>query len=700
VVSINGKLESLGEPIDKLSGYTTKIVDENEYSITLKFQEQSTVSLENFDEYKLLVNRLIDIALTQLSGMFYKFHPDAPYIIKDEPYFDNELIKTTGIIDSKKYYRTLMLHNSRPFILLDRETELQSNKNLLTELKSLKTKFEDLSDTKIDFYNPSQDFIDYVNSLIVGKAAHVLKYPGPGIRRINEISWKVRGGDKIDDRDSVTEYMKKNYGIKDLDQNQPVIVYQTDKDKKTQYHIPELLSLGHTFHDLKKRIPEWQRTQVWGTIHPDCKNQLQKITELMKIITTVLQDKIPNIYPKLIEFSNSPLDSSNAVILPKEFELQFSNKKINVKPPYDITFYGKYTNKNVKFIDNLTNLSALVDAPSNNDDIKKFLDMLTAEFNLRTDNSLSLTLDKIDFEKKNFLNYDFVLTIMDDKDKYHEVFYKKCKQIIQNENSVIHQHVTLDSANQDSVMQLIMELLLKFGKNPWILSDESLFDFIVGINYYTNPKTGEQLVFANILDGHGKMIRQFDPTSPEKLQEVTTMIKSAVKGKILCISSQDKFGLIGIVKEEFKNLEIEIIEIIDNSYVRIFETWKPEPVRRFGNVKQETKSELESQESAPQGIIFSSMNDIFYVLTGRTIELSSSKRGCPSPLKLNIVNSIEGIKSYEVIQFILKLCMMSRASGHMTRMPEPIYYLQSKAKYYSKFGLPKDEGFKQRIFYI
>ena len=124
VVSINGKLESLGEPIVKLSGYTTKIVDENEYAISLEFQEESSVSIGDFEEYKLLVNRLIDIALTQLSGMFYKFHPDAPYIIKDEPYFDNELIKTTGIIDSKKYYRTLMIHNKKPFILLDRETEL------------------------------------------------------------------------------------------------------------------------------------------------------------------------------------------------------------------------------------------------------------------------------------------------------------------------------------------------------------------------------------------------------------------------------------------------------------------------------------------------------------------------------------------------------------------------------------------------
>lgn len=697
IVSINSKLESLGEPINKLSEYKIKIIDENEYTVSLKFQEESTVSLDSFDEYKLLINRIIDVALTQLSGIFYKFHPDAPYIIKDEPYFDNELINSTGIIDSKKYYRALMLHDQKPYILLDRETELQSYNNLLTELKCLKTKFESISNTKVNFYDPSQDFIDYVNSLIVGKAARVLKYPGPSIKKIKQILWNVRGGDKIGEHDSVIEYIEKNYGIHDLDPKQPVVEYKLD-DGTTQYHIPELLSLGHTFHDLKRRIPEWQRTQVWGTIHPDCKNQLQKTTELMRIITSVLKEKIPSIYPKLIEFSNSPLDSSSKVILPQEFLLEFSNKKIAVKPPYNVSFYGKYSGKNVKFFDTVSDLTALVEAPTDNQNINQFLDMLKAEFNLRTGSVLSITSEKIDFEKKNFMNYDFVLTIMDEHDKYHETFYKKCKQIIQNENSIVHQHVTLGSADQDSIMQLIMELLLKFGKNPWVLAEPILFDFIIGIHSYVNPKTVDELVFVNILDGKGKMINQFDPIPPNKFQNLMDIIKNRTSGKILCICSRDRFGLIPTIKAGF--VDSEIIEIIDNSSVRIFETWKPEPVRRFGTSKAETKSELESQETAPQGIIFSSMDDVYYLMTGRTLELSSSKRGCPSPLRLNIIRKMTDVKNQDVVEFILRLCMMSRASGHMTRVPEPIYYLQSQANYYTKFGSPQNEEFKQKIFHI
>ena len=146
---------------------------------------------------------------------------------------------------------------------------------------------------------------------------------------------------------------------------------------------------------------------------------------------------------------------------------------------------------------------------------------------------------------------------MDENDKYHGTFYKKCKQIIQNENSVIHQHVTLDSANQDSVMQLIMELLLKFGKNPWVLDGEIMFDFIVGIHTYTNPKTREELIFSNILDGKGKMMHQFNPVSQDKFIELSKVIKSSVKGKILCICSRDKFSLSELIKKEFQDLEIE-----------------------------------------------------------------------------------------------------------------------------------------------
>lgn len=696
VISINGKLESLGEPIEKLSEHTAKIVEDKEYSVTLEFQEKTDVSIDSFEEYKLLVNRLIDLALTQLSGMFYKFHPDAPFIIKDEPYFDNELIKNTGIIDSKKYYRSIILHDSKPYVLIDRETELQSNQNLLTELKALKTKFEGISKSEIDFYDPPDDFVDYVNSLIVSKAARVLKYPGPSIKKIKEISWKTRGGDRTNDRDSVIEYIGKNYGIKDLDPKQPVVVYQIEKGVD-QHHIPELLSLGHTFHDLKKRIPEWQRTQVWATIHPDCKNQLQKTSELMRIITSVLREKIPNIYPKFIEFSSFPLESTNKVILPKEFSLQFSNKKINVKPPYNTTFYSKYTGKNVIFLEQIQNLSVLVDAPKDNPQVSEFLNQLQNEFKLRTENELLLTIEKIDFENKNFLNYDLVLTIMNENDKYHDTFYKKCKQIIQNENSVIHQHLMLSSADQDSVMQIIMELSLKFGQNPWLVDSESLFDYLVGVHTYTNPKSREELIFMNVLDGKGKLLNQFDPVSQDKFSELLANIQNKVDGKILFISSRDKFGLSQIIKNNFKSAEI--IEIIDNSHVRIFETWKPAPVRRFGSAKKETKSELESQESAPQGIIFTS-DDVYYLLTGRTIELASSKRGCPTPLRMNVIQKLDTHKNEIVIEYLLKLCMMSRTSGHMTRMPSPIYYLQSQANYYAKFGMPQNEEFKQKIFHI
>ena len=67
---------------------------------------------------------------------------------------------------------------------------------------------------------------------------------------------------------------------------------------------------------------------------------------------------------------------------------------------------------------------------------------------------------------------------------------------------------------------------------------------------------------------------------------------------------------------------------------------------------------------------------------------------------MNVIQKLDTHKNEIVIEYLLKLCMMSRTSGHMTRMPSPIYYLQSQANYYAKFGMPQNEEFKQKIFHI
>ena len=89
-------------------------------------------------------------------------------------------------MDSKRYYRGLMKLEGKPVFVLNIETQLRSNKNLLVELKSLAKRFEEMNDTKIDFYNPPSEFVSQVNYLLQGKAADIAhaSYPAPGIRKI------------------------------------------------------------------------------------------------------------------------------------------------------------------------------------------------------------------------------------------------------------------------------------------------------------------------------------------------------------------------------------------------------------------------------------------------------------------------------------------------------------------------------------
>lgn len=709
VVSHDGMIESLSEPITTLNDHHIEISDDLKFLVTLTFKENVEVSISNFEEYKLLINRLVDIALTHFSNTFYKFHPDAPYIIRDEPYFDQELIKTTGIMDSKKYYRTLYKFDGRPFVLIDRETELQSNGNLLVEIKSLQQKFENITNSKIDFNDPPEDFVKYVNSLIRGKAARVLRYPGPSIRRIKEITWKYRAKDTTPETEKpIISYFKENYGIVGLDPNQPLVLYEVEHGHKKQYHIPQLLSLGHNFHDLALRIPTWQRTQVWGSIQPDCKNQLHKTYELFSEIDRTLRNNVPKIYPGLIEISKMPIDISDKVTPPKEITLQFSEgKQIEVNPSYDEEFYKKYSKKKIKFYDNIDSLTGLVYSTTMNDKIKDFLVNLEREFELRTNNSLKFVLGEIDFEKKNFLDYDFVLTIMDEQDKFSETLYKKCKKIIQNENSIVHQHVTERASTDSSVMQIIMELVLKLGKNPWILSTDNQIDKIVGIHTYSNPSTDMDLIFVNVLDGNSNLIEQYDPIEKMNFDQMSDKLIKQNVGRTLYLFSRDKYDLSNLFNQkislENKIAPYTIVQLTDKSHVRIFETWKPKPIKRFGKSanNDQNKSPIESQEKAPQGITLKSSDTLFYLLTGRTIDLKSLKRGCPTPLQINILNlNDDNWKSSEVVDYILALCMMGRASGHMTRMPAPTYYLHSYGNYYNNFGAPKDEKFKRTLFHI
>ncbi|HKZ94749.1 MAG TPA: hypothetical protein VJ249_09260 [Candidatus Bathyarchaeia archaeon] len=707
-VSSGQQIMSLS-PISKLTGHVAEIPEVGRFNVTLVDAGSSSVGLDQFDQYRLLVNRLADIALTMLSSEYYKFHPEAPYILRDEPYFDADLIEKTGIIDSKKYYRGLHEFNNLPVFVLNRETELRSHKNLLNEIKSLMKYYELTRKTNADFYNPPKEFVDYVNFLLRGKVAEVISYPGPSVKEIKEVTWQHRACDITPGSTaSHVEYLRDTYGVQELDPKQPLVVYEIGLDtKRIQYHVPEVLSIGHTFSDLEKRIPRWQRTQVWGVIHPDCKNQLQKIYGVLLEVDRMLRTYLPEIYPKLVEISTEAMDVTSLVSKPAELKLKFGNKDMLIKTPYDVNFYHSYTDKKLSFARPIENIRALVCGPDRSQKIKVFLTALAKEFKLRNNSELSFDYGTLDFDRTDYSGYDAVITIGSDTGEGDEK-YDRCKEILQNSLGIIHQHVTEEHANEDSVMALVMEINLKFGGDPWLLPDQENIPCTVGIHSYSNPYSGKQAIFALALDGRGALLKQFDPVQPTDFENLAQELLGLNEdyGRILYVLSYDRFNIFekleGILGSTGKKVEYCIAEIDDQDYVRFFETWLPRKAPRFGKiVSVRERPPIEAYESAPQGVALKSDDDTFFLLTGKTIEKDATKRGCPMPIRL-LIKKRKGKtwESSDIVNHVFALSMMGRASGHMTRLPSPLYYLQSYAYYWNRFGVPKDEKIRQRIFFI
>lgn len=710
VVSIDGYVESLPNPISGQLKHVVKVPEVGEFTVDLIQTCATRISLKQFENYSHLVNRLADVALTIYSNEYYKFHPKAPHILKDEPYFDKDLIEKTGILDSKSYYRGLMELGEKAVFVLNRETQLRSHKNLLVEIQSLAKLYEDIHDTAIDFYNPPDEFVNYVNYLLKGKAAEVAhsRYPGPSVRRIGGITWKHRAGEKIPGvNGNPAEYLQSTYGITGLDPLQPLVFYEIENPRKTQYHVPEVLSVGHTFEDLRKRIPGWQRTQVWGSIHPDCKNQLHKIYDVLLEIDTTLRANIPEVYPKLLEISTDSLDVSKLVSQPIELELAFGNKSIKVKPPYDKDFYRNYSNKKIAFAKPIVDAKILVCAEKVTQRIKKFLGELSSEYRLRNNSDLHYDYGSLDPQKNDFDGCQMVLTIGRENESDEEI-YRWYKKNIQNEMGIVHQHVTIDKADEDSVMQIIMQICLKMGGEPWLLPKSFDAPYVIGVNSYLNPISEHSEISVIVLDGECRLLEQYDPVEQSKPNDVIQLLARLNEKyhRVLFLTSFDRFGLIEQLERTLDETdgtnEHCIAQITDNSSFRFFETYLPRKAPRFGKVAIDVaKCPVEAYENAPQGVILRSSEKCFYLLTGKTIEKEALRRGCPTPIRMEIL-ATKG-KSWELsklAKYVLALCMMGRSSGHMTRFPMPLYYLQLRSYYVNEFGVPKDEQVRQKIFYV
>jgi hypothetical protein len=238
-------------------------------------------------------------------------------------------------------------------------------------------------------------------------------------------------------------------------------------------------------------------------------------------------------------------------------------------------------------------------------------------------------------------------------------------------------------------MAIVMQFALKRGGDPWLLERSGFADFVAGVyRYVPNEENGIPSYYFNILDGEGKLVYQSVGFSQDH-----TMYEELLK-----VLPRKKRGLILVSFEDNKLTEwiygglqsihptgLAVMRIRDGDGSQLFSTWIPDLVP--GSINR-MELPMESYEEAPQGIAMESPGQGWYLLTGKTIEKNTLKRGCPTPILVKTIHRTGEWEDEKLLQYIMSLCFMGRASGHMTRVPSPIYYLRLLGRYARDFGLP------------
>ena len=709
IISDEGQIKVVGKGLSKASlHHRVPIPNMDEFEVELKFAEERESRVSDFDEYKHLINRIVDVSLVYFSKDFYKYHPRAPHLIKRESTFDSNLVENTGIIDYKEYYRSLRIYNNKPYILFNRGTQLVSYDNLLNEMKCLLRRFTKIRKKPADFFNfydPPEAFIAYVNSIFRGKSANVVAYPGPSVKNVQAITWEHRGGDVIQGQSlSSCDYLAKFYGIKGLDKKQSLIRYTLETSQRpiTQYHVPEVLSVRHDFADLQKIIPPWQRKKVWDFINPNCKIQMREIFDVMREIDANLRLNMSQIYPSKIEISTTPANITDNIIEAEKIDISFSNKAVSLDSPYDEGFYRQF-GKSLRFVNPVSrDIKTLVYVEKRMPEISKFIIELQKEFKRRNRNELIVEHDNLNFKEKNYKDYDLVFTVSDSDE-----LYKQCKTIVQNEDGILHQNVRPENAKPDSLIPLVMQLSMMLGGDPWLLTKFDRNLLLVGVYFYRSPFTGSERYFYNMLDGSGKLLFQSPPYSLDyldaSLDEITKRLREhQIVLFFLSFNQLDFQEKLVQELDAIKNLDYMILLIKNWDNLRIFKTWTPPSIKRRRRrlPRHTVRSPFESYENAPQGVILKAGGNRYYVLTSRSVKHETGFRGCPLPISVEILSHRGTFNINEVLSHVLSLSMMGRTSGHTSRLPSPLNYLHKYAYYVEKFGHPKNERIQQSLYYL
>lgn len=692
------KVLELKIPEDKLE---TRIRVENlrDFTVKLKFEETHDVNF--VDEplaYGRLVSKIVDLALCVLSDDYYKYSDFSPYIMeRGEGYFDESLRKRIGVEDGRRFYRGIRMAFGIPHLIINREIELRSWQNLLNELKVLANWWQAVKNKPVDFYNPPKEFINFVNWAFRGRTANVKAYPASSIV-ISEITWDVRAKDKVlEGNISPCEYHKKAQGILVKDENQPLVKWKlTTKDGivKNQFHIPEFLVAGHNFKDIRMRVSSSQISQVFDILHPHCGDQQRKIFDIVRKIDFVLRNKFKAIYPAKLEFAVFPKDIVKNTSPPFPIKIKFGNKNVELLPPYGINFYRKYGAKDV-FIKPVKNIRMLVVCGNEHN---SFVKDLLREIENR--NSCSVLLDSktsINFEKDDLSSYNIILTITQG-----DATIKEFKERIVNSLGLAHQNVTPEKATTDSIPQLAMQITLKLGGYPWLLSDPEMVD-ILSIYAYRNPFNEKNYFLFSLMSAEGEVLHQ---SRPYEKEEFTSLIKDMSKktkdiDRLLVMMPFSDSEIQELIIDAIKNVpEFVFVKILQRDELRVFSTFKPSFVSSQARRRKVSAYPLESYENAPQGIIMQSAPNEYYILTTGSTKVGTYYRGCPNPVRIQVL-SVKGMFEIQrIMQHILSMSLVSGTSGSGTRLPASLYYLKKYARYINEYGLPSNQTILQRVFYV
>lgn len=703
VISDEGKIKILESTISE-----DKLVNEIEleniakFKVKLRLEESGRVNFADSPlAYGRIVSKIVDLALCHLSKDYYKYSEMSPYILeRGEGYFDKALRQRIGVEDGRRFYRGLRIAFGAPYLIINREIELRSWKSLLNELKILaewwqKTKKKE---EKVDFYNPPKEFISFANWAFRNRTANVIAYSAPSIV-IREITWDARARSKVlQGNISPCEYHKKAQGIILKDEDQPLIKWtMIDKTgaSRDQFHVPELLVVGHTFRDIRMRVMDSQVSQVFDTLHPHCGDQQRKIFDLVRKIDCILRNNFKTVYPSKLEFTVFPMDVSKAVVPPSTVTIKFGNREVELSPPYGINFYRKYTSKD-KFVKPLIGKKRVMAICEEKH--RSFIEDLAKEIELRNNCRLLVSYgQQSELDTMDPSDYDMVFTITNDAD-----LIRSCKDTLIGKLGIAHQNVTPEKANIESIPQLAMQTTLKLGGYPWFIANPEQVK-VLSIYTYRNPFNGLRCYVFSLMTPEGELLYQSKPFEIENfrnlLDEMRTII--AKKDRLLVIMSFSDEQIEDSIEEVVKDVaEFIFVRILQNNELRIFSTFRPTIVSAPRRRTSIVTYPCEAYENAPQGAILSTGEGEYYILTTGSTKVGTYHRGCPTPIRIRILATKGNFDIIKILHHILSLALAAGTSGHGTRLPSSLYYLKKYARYVNEYGLPTQREVQKRIFYV